>query len=350
MAKDSTARNGIKGELMEIGESVVQSVILHQVGNRLREEPLVLADRCFTLTDSISNLILGGYLRGIVSSKNQYVLSHESDMALNDVAHHASAFFSQKISFVELSKNLAAHLYASAHHPNIAAGDLFVILFDRLRVGGNYHSAIGIYKSESKQQYILARTDGGAGQLEVSSGINPDLIDKGVLIVDGSKTIYAIDRLSSRTKYWLDDFLRAKQIPNESTKSAVAVGLIEKVRDNIESPVARQDFCREVIALCSDRDEVLGDEIREVSEKYVSPDVWGAELGRIIERKGLVDADEISVTAKNLQTKLKKMFNRINLGEGISLMLPDSLAFNNANFKDEGKIIQLSIALEKKNG
>ncbi len=335
---------------MELGESVVQDVILHQVGNRLREEPLVLADQCFAITESISNLILGGYLRGIVSDKNQYMLTHESDMALNDVAHHVSAFFSKKISFVELSKNLATHLYASAHHPNIATGDLFVIIFDRLKVDGVYKSAIGIYKSESKQQYISARADGESRKLEVSSGINPDLIDKGVLIVDGSEIIYAIDRLSNRTKYWIEDFLKAKQIPNESTKSAVAAGLIERVRDNIESPVARQDFYREVIALCSDRDEVLNDEIRVVSEKYVSPDVWSTELNKIIERKGLVDTEEISVPTKNLQTKLKKIFNRVNLGQDVGLILPNNLSFNDVDFQDNGKTIQISIILEKKNG
>ena len=335
---------------MELGESVVQDVILHQVGNRLREEPLVLADQCFAITESISNLILGGYLRGIVSDKNQYMLTHESDMALNDVAHHVSAFFSKKISFVELSKNLATHLYASAHHPNIATGDLFVIIFDRLKVDGVYKSAIGIYKSESKQQYISARADGESRKLEVSSGINPDLIDKGVLIVDGSEIIYAIDRLSNRTKYWIEDFLKAKQIPNESTKSAVAAGLIERVRDNIESPVARQDFYREVIALCSDRDEVLNGEIRVVSEKYVSPDVWSTELNKIIERKGLVDTEEISVPTKNLQTKLKKIFNRVNLGQDVGLILPNNLSFNDVDFQDNGKTIQISIILEKKNG
>lgn len=335
---------------MELGESVVQDVILHQVGNRLREEPLVLADQCFAITESISNLILGGYLRGIVSDKNQYMLTHESDMALNDVAHHVSAFFSKKISFVELSKNLATHLYASAHHPNIATGDLFVIIFDRLKVDGVYKSAIGIYKSESKQQYISARADGESRKLEVSSGINPDLIDKGVLIVDGSEIIYAIDRLSNRTKYWIEDFLKAKQIPNESTKSAVAAGLIERVRDNIESPVARQDFYREVIALCSDRDEVLNDEIRVVSEKYVSPDVWSTELNKIIERKGLVDTEEISVPTKNLQTKLKKIFNRVNLGQDVGLILPNNLSFNDVDFQDNGKTIQIIIILEKKNG
>ncbi|TDQ38957.1 nucleoid-associated protein [Thiopseudomonas denitrificans] len=335
---------------IEIGETVVENVILHQIGNRLREEPLILAVQCFDITESIANLILGGYLRGIVSDKNQYMLTHESDMVLNDVAHHVSSFFSRKISFIELSRNLAAHLYASAHHPNIASGDLFVILFDKLKLDGKYKSAIGVYKAESKQQYISTRANGENRQLEVSSGINPDLIDKGVLIVEDSEIVYAIDRLSSRTKYWIEDFLKAKQVPNENTKTAVAAGLIEKVRDNIESPVARQDFCREVIALCEDRDEVPSDEIRTVSEKYVSPEIWGTELARITERKGLVDTGEINVPTRNLQTKLKKMFNRINLGQDIGLILPDNLSFNNANFTDDEETIQISITLEKKNG
>lgn len=339
-----------RGKLMEIGESVVKAIILHQVGNRLREEPLVLSDNCFAITDSISNVILGGYLRGIASDKNQYVLSHESDMALNDVAHHASGFFSKKTSFENLSKNLATHLYSSAHHPNIASGDLFVILFDRLKVDGAYRSAIGIYKSESKQQYLSTRSDGKAQQLEVSSGINPDLIDKGVLIVDGSEIIYAIDRLSSRTKYWIDDFLKAKQIPNESTKSAVATGLIEKVRESIESPMARQEFCREVIALCSDKDKVLSEEIREVSNKYVSSDVWDKELGRLAERNRLADTKEISVSAKSLQSKLNRIFSRIGLGNDISLTIPDSLSFSDVEFKTDGKSIQIYVTLEKKNG
>lgn len=335
---------------MEIGESVVQAVILHQVGNRLREEPLVLADQCFAITESISSVILGGYLKGIASEKNQYVLSHESDMALNDVVHHVSDFFTKKTSFIELSQKIATHLYSSAHHPNIAAGDLFVILFDRLKLDGVFRSAIGIYKSESKQQYLSARTDGENQQLEVSSGINPDLIDKGALIIDGSKIIYAIDRLSSRTKYWIDDFLKAKQVPNESTKSAVAVGLIEKVRGNIENPIERQDFCREVMALCSDRDEVLGKEIRDVSEKYVSPDILRTEMERIIERKGLIEAGEINISAKSLHNKLKKIFSRINLGNEISLIIPDGFALSDVDFKIDGKFIKLNINLERKNG
>jgi len=278
------------------------------------------------------------------------MLTHESDMALNDVAHHVSDFFTRKISFVELSKKLSTHLYVCAHHPNIASGDLFVILFEKLKLDGQYRSAIGIYKSESKQQYISTRTDGEDRKLEVSSGINPDLIDKGVLVIENSDVIYAIDRLSSRTKYWIEDFLKAKQIPNESVRSTVAVGLIEKVRDSIESPAVRQNFCHEVIALCADRDEVLGDDIRAVSEKYVPPDVWNTGLDRILERKGLVNIEKIKVPTKNLQTRLKKIFNRISLEQDIDLILPNNLSFNDASIDDNGKTFKLIITLGKKNG
>ncbi len=335
---------------MDIGESIVKAVVLHQVGNRLREEPLVLAGQSFVTNESISNLILSGYLRGIVGDKNKYMLTHESDIALNDVAHHASDFFSQKISFIEVSNRLATHLYASAHHPNIAAGDLFIILFDRLKVDGAYKAALGIYKSEAKQQYLSMRTEGATGQLEVSSGINPELIDKGALIVDGSNVIYAVDRLSSRTKYWFEDFLKAKQIFNEGIKSTVTIGLIEKVRECIESPVVRQEFCREVVDMCSGMDEVLIGDIRGVSERYISSKVWDEELDRIVERKGLVESGEIRVSTKSLASKMKKVMSRIDLGSDIALMIPEGLSFDSVELEAAGGFLQIRVTLEKSNG
>lgn len=335
---------------MEIGEAVVQSVIVHQVGNRLREEPLVLADQCFSITESISNLILSGYLRGIVDDKNLYLLTHETEMSLNDVVHHTSSFFSAKIAFIELSQRIATHLYTSSHHPNIAAGDLFVVLFDKLRLDGKYRSAIGVYKSESKHQYISAKTEGGAHQLEVLTGINPALIDKGALIIEGLDSVYALDRLSNRTKYWLEDFLKAKQIPDEKTKSTIAVGLVEKVRENIEDLNARQKFGQEIMALCSEKDEILGSELKQISERYVPGEVWDTELGRVAERKGLVEIGEMSIPVRKFETKLKKTLNRVELGRDIVLAIPSSLSFEGAEFTVNGKTIRINVVLEEKNG
>lgn len=335
---------------MEIGEAVVRSIIVHQVGNRLREEPLVLADQCFSISERISNMILSGYLRGIVADKNLCLLTHETDMALNDVVHHTSNFFTEKISFVELSQRLATHLYASTHHPNIAAGDLFVILFDKLRLDGQYRSAVGVYKSESKQQYISAKIEAGEHQLEALTGVNPELIDKGALITEGSGSVYALDRLGNRTKYWLEDFLMAKQIPDEKMKSSIAVSLVEKVREKIEGVNARQNFGREVMALCSERDEVFSSELKQISEQYVLGEVWDAELERIVERKGLMEIDDISIPVNRFQKKLNKTLSRVDLGGEVFLAIPSNLSFEGAEVTEEGKMIRINIVLEAKNG
>ena len=95
---------------------------------------------------------------------------------------------------------------------------------------------------------------------------------------------------------------------------------------------------------------MLGQEIREVSERYVSPDVWDTELGKLVERKGLIDTGEISVSARSLQTKLKRMFNRINLGYDISLIVPGNLSLSNVDFKIDGKSIRVNVSLENNNG
>ncbi len=335
---------------MEIGEAVVKAIIVHQVGNRLREEPLVLADQCFSTTESTSSLILSGYLKGIVSDRNRHVLTHESDISLNDIAHHTSSFFGKKISFEELSKRIATHLYSSAHHPNISAGDLFVILFDGVKQNEKYCSAIGIYKSESKSQYISARNDDKGPQLEVLTGINPELIDKGALIVEGSNNVYALDRLSSRTKYWIEDFLKAKLVADEKAKSAIAISLVEKIRETIDDPVLRQEFGQQLVSLCAKTDEVLGSEIREISERYTSDDLWDSELEKAIERKGLIDIGEIALPSRKFEAKLKKTLSRLNLGRDIILTIPSGLLFEGVDFSVEGKTVRISLILEENNG
>lgn len=335
---------------MEIGESIVSSVILHQVGNRLREEPLVLADGCFNITSSISNLILGGYLRGIVSTKNQYLLYNEDDIALNSVAYYVSGFFSKKYDFIEVSKKLARHLYDSTHHPNVSSGDLFIILFDKLKVDGLYKSALGIYKSESKQQLLSTYKNGTTQELSVSTGINLDLIDKGALIVEGSNAIYAIDRVSNRTKYWIDDFLKARQIPNEIMKSSIAIGLIEKVRKKIKNPLDLKNFYKEINKLCSESDEVMSADIKHISDQYIDSEIWENEMVKVFDKKGLVKSDKFSISTKNLQAKLKKIFNRINLGNDISLIIPEGLLFSNTHFNITDEFVTITVILEKKNG
>ncbi|MEG5122593.1 nucleoid-associated protein, partial [Microcoleus sp. A2-C2] len=277
-------------------------------------------------------------------------LTHESDIALNEVAHHANSLFTKDIDFIDFSQRIATHLYTSTHHPNIASGDLFIILFNKIKNDEKYCSAIGIYKSESKNQYISTKIEGGAPELEVLTGINPELIDKGALLTEGSTWVYALDRFSKRTKYWMEDFLKAKQIPDEKTKSTIAIGLIEKVRNDIENPIARQKFGQDIITLCSEREEILGSELRDISEQYVEEGFWDDELKIIAQRKSLMDLDEIKIPVKKFEPKLKKTLSKVDLGNDIVLTIPTNLSFNKVEFDINGKSILVNITLENKNG
>ena len=335
---------------MEIGEASVKSVILHKIGNRLREEPLVLAEKCISITEDIANILLYGYLRGIVRSNNRFTLFHETDVTLNDLSHHISNFGTEKIDFIELSKRLATHLYSSTHHPNIASGDLFIILFEKLKINEEYRSAIGIYKVESQQQYLSAHSENGIQQLEVSQGINPELIDKGALIIEDSDQVYVVDRLSNRTKYWIEDFLKAKQIPNERTKSAIALSLVTTVSNKIDSPVERQTFGQEISALCTEQESISGIDIKNISEKYVPKETWDSELRLLNEQKGEIELQDLTLPSKKFENKLQKALRKINLGKDISLMLPNNFSFKNVAWDEDEKQIRISITLEKTNG
>lgn len=335
---------------MEIGEARVQSVILHKVGNRLREEPLVLAEKCISITEDIANILLYGYLRGIVRSNNLFTFFHETDATLNELTHHISNFESEKINFIELSKRFATHLYSSTHHPNIASGDLFIILFDKIKIKDKYRSAIGIYKVESQQQYLSAHSENGTQKLEVLHGINPELIDKGALIIEGSNQVYAVDRLSNRTKYWIEDFLQAKQIPNERVKSAIALGLITTVNNKIESPIERQTFGQEISALCFGQESISGIDIKNISEKYVPKETWDSEFKRLNDLKGEIELQELTIPAKKFENKLQKVLSKINLGKDISLMLPNDFSFKGVTWDEDKKQLYISIILEKSDG
>ena len=333
---------------MNINEALVSAITVHRVGNPLKEEPLTLADQCFAINEDIAGLILEGCLRDILVERNQHLLTPREDGAANPVGALISGFFKGELSFVALSQKLASHLFASTQHASIASGDLFVVHFDKIATDDGERSAVGLFKSESRRQYIAARAEGDGFRLETVTGINPGRIDKGALVIEGSDRVFALDRSRSNTRYWLEDFLVAKQIPNERIRSTVAVKLVEEVQKNIVDPVERQEFGHQVIALCTTRESVQESELKELSEKFVPTEVWESELDRISDQKGLVEVEDMAIPVKKFEKKLRRSLNRVSLGQDIVLSIPDDLSFEGVEFKTEGGTMRISIVLESR--
>ena len=310
---------------MDLTTSVVNQLIVHRIGNKLRDESLKLSSSESPINEDLSALILGGYLKGITPEKNEYYFHHETDLALNETRFYANQYFHGEISFVEASRRLATHLYENSLHPNIRQGDLLVILFDGITFNNRKQSALGIFKSEVIDSYLTVTNSSDGLNVAPSAGINPNLIDKGALIFEDNDAVFALDRFGNKTKFWIDDFLKVKKSADAATCSKMMSFIAGKIAEAISDPLARQRYSESISTLCENNEQLDVATLAEVSRDFVDPDVYQSTLFQAHRRFGLSDTDDMSAISTKIGKSLAKKVSKLELRHGISLLLPDGI-------------------------
>lgn len=326
----------------------VSRLVVHRVGNKLRDEPLRLSKTESMLSSDLESMLVSGYLKGILAEKNEHTFHHESDLNLNETRHYAKAFFDGEIDFVEVSRRFATHLYAHSLHPNIRQGDLLVILFEHVQVGSKSHRAIGLFKSEVPDHYLAVQVAKDELSVVPATGINPNMIDKGALILEGADTVFALDRFGHRTKFWLDDFLRVKKAADPVTSSKVMSFIATKVAEKIEDPINRARYGERVSAVCEEREAFSFSSLDEISKAYVGEDDYRQMLSQAERRYGLDSIEQISAPSEKLNRVLAKKIFRLSLGHEVSLLIPSDLHLSDFQVEDLGEgELQFTIRLRK---
>ena len=101
-------------------------------------------------------------------------------------------------------------------HPQIKSGDLFVAYFSKINVVDEITDAIGIFKSENRQDFLKVDTASDGFSLHYEDGINIEKLDKGCLIFntdrDKGYKVCTIDKSNKagEAQYWKDSFLQLK--------------------------------------------------------------------------------------------------------------------------------------------
>ncbi|MBI3144069.1 MAG: nucleoid-associated protein [Pseudogulbenkiania sp.] len=322
---------------MVIGEARVERLVVHRVGNPARAEPLQLSDRTTAVDDEVSALILDGYLKGIVSDKKKYQFVHESDLNLNELYHYSRQFFREELDFLELSRRIARHLYARSQHPNISAGDLLVVLFSGLSDGDEPQRALGVFKSEIRDDFLTVIESGSVFDLGHASGINPRLIDKGALLLEHGPTVYAVDRLGQQAKFWLDDFLQAMRVPDTASRSRMVVEVLEQISGEIDDPLQQARFKDECLALCQAEEAVSTGQVSEMAERFVPREQVSQAFDTAAESYGFALDDEARLPAQGMARRLERTLSKVGVGHGVSLLLPSSLGLENFHSLDDGE-------------
>lgn len=208
----------------------IKSCIVHLVGNKSADQGVMLSNDVVDLDEDTSK-ILEKYILGQVTTDGYYQFWHESDINLNEIFAYAKRCFAENEDFVEVSKQIAKHLYACSLHPKIKEGELCVVLFKNIIVDSVTCEAIGIFKSENKDTFLRVVMNGDHPSIMSETGININKLNKAAIIfntqADQGYWVTVVDRTNkaSEAKYWTDDFLKVSPCNNSFNQTESLISM-----------------------------------------------------------------------------------------------------------------------------
>ncbi|WP_273395177.1 nucleoid-associated protein [Actinobacillus porcinus] len=305
--------------LLDLGAAKVKKVIVHHVGNKFRDEGVMLSDTESERDATLDDLLLKFFLAPVVNSENEYLLNHESDINLNLIKHYSSLVFKDENEFVAASSAIAKHLYISSTHPNIGGGEFIEILYDGIRINDLEIQAIGLFKIEAKNSYLDIKNNHHAINIVEKKGISVDSIQKGAVVLSVDNTVFIVDNLGKKTKYWLDSFIKA--IPKNTTKKYVQIlGSVTKaIANKISLPQEHLNFSEAL----ANEDILSINKLREISSPFIEKNNFDSIVDGIGVKSGLVVDADFSVEAQKLSKQVKQVISKTSLSKGVNIVVTE---------------------------
>lgn len=207
--------------MINLYSAQIESLSLHRVGNKSRNESIFLSEVPYTLNDEISALLKEYFFKPFrEKEENYFKLGHEVDLAFNEIYKAATTIFEDPAQIHKVSKQIATHLYGQSNHPHIKNGEIYVAYLSDVLVDNEKVNAVGLFKSESKQDFLEFEEQSKNLEILVRQGININKLDKGCLIFNKEKEngykVLSVDSNRYDTKYWLENFLGVEPLTDEN--------------------------------------------------------------------------------------------------------------------------------------
>lgn len=307
--------------MIDVSSAKVKKLIVHRIGNKLRDEGFTLSKKETERTPTLDELLSKNYLAPVVRQGEPYDFHHESDLALNTVHHFARMIFEDRETFEINSQSIAKHLYSASTHPNIGGGEFIAILFDDIRAENDTKQALGLFRIEGKNDYLDVEDENGSIRIIERIGISLDKIQKGAIALSGGRKVYVIDSLGQKTKYWLESFLKA--VPSETPKArAKAAGaFLKAVSNKVISPTDALEFSQRLQATLAESESLSFREIKDISNSYLDPKEINGILAGIGGKAGLDIANEQPIDSKQLAKYAREVATNTRIVEGINLVI-----------------------------
>ena len=190
----------------------IESLSLHRIGNQHRGESLFLSETPCALNDEISGLLKEYFFKPFrEKEENYYCFRHEAALEFHPIYEAASSVFNSPAKLHAASREIAKHLFSQSKHPHIKSGECYVAYFTDVMLDNEKTDALGIFKSEIKQDFLQFQEKDANLDMLIQQGVNLHRLDKGCLIFNKDKEagykILSVDSNRYDAKYWLEDFL-----------------------------------------------------------------------------------------------------------------------------------------------
>ena len=141
--------------MMNFDNSKIDHIVIHEIGNKYEDGALRLSASEFSVEDSDIHGILKNYFLSPFKKDAYYRFAPvEEELSNNIVCGAIRAVFEDTSCFYDASVAIAQHLFEQSNHPNIKAGELYVVYFRDCLLDEGACDAIGIFKSENKDTFL----------------------------------------------------------------------------------------------------------------------------------------------------------------------------------------------------
>jgi len=111
----------------------IESLSLHRVGNKSRNEAYFLSDHTYSLTDEIVPLLKEYFFKPFRDKEENYFqFAHDVHLDYHDMYNYATEIFTNPESVHEVSKKITKHLFEQSNHPHIKNGEVYVTYLTHL--------------------------------------------------------------------------------------------------------------------------------------------------------------------------------------------------------------------------
>ncbi len=212
--------------MLNLHPAQIESLSLHRVGNKSRNEALFLSEEPHAVDDEMQALLKEYFLKPFrKKEENYYRFVHDVDLEFHELYGFIHTIFNNPHTVHENSKKIARHLFEQSRHPHIKSGEIYVVYFENVLIDNERTAALGIFKSELKHDFLQFHEAGTNLEMLLKQGVNLNKLDKGALIFntnsDEGYKVLSIDSNRYDTKYWLESFLGVDIFADENfnTKS-----------------------------------------------------------------------------------------------------------------------------------